>query len=114
MTFRSYRDGVLRQFWDDATRLYTEYDAQGVQTFQRPYTAQEIAQATADSTLAVSEVNRQDLLTRAASAQAGNATFLADTAVTTAEAVTQLQRLTRQVNALIKLATNDLQTQDGT
>lgn len=34
-------NGTRRQWWDDATRTYREYDAAGVETLARPYTAQE-------------------------------------------------------------------------
>ena len=45
MNGENYIDGVLRERWDDATRLYTAWDADGTQTEQRPYTSQENAAA---------------------------------------------------------------------
>jgi hypothetical protein len=51
----------------------------------------------------ISETERQSLLDKADTALTNNATFLADGTVTNAEAVSQVQRLTRQVNALIRL-----------
>jgi hypothetical protein len=42
-----YVDGVLRERWDDTARVYTAWDAQGVQTTSRPYTAAENAAADA-------------------------------------------------------------------
>lgn len=54
------------------------------------------------------EVTKADLLQKAANALAANSAFLADPSVTNAEAVTQLKALTRQVNALIRLAREDL------
>lgn len=47
--------GVLRQWWNDATRTYTEYDAQGVQTLSRPYNAQENTAADAEAALVAAE-----------------------------------------------------------
>ncbi|MGW5239502.1 hypothetical protein ACWEOW_11265 [Monashia sp. NPDC004114] len=52
-----YIDGILRQFWDDANRRYTEWDAQGVQTLQRPYTPEENAAADADAAAALAASN---------------------------------------------------------
>lgn len=42
-----YVDDVLRERWDEDSRTYTEYDAQGQQTSTRPYTAEENAAADA-------------------------------------------------------------------
>lgn len=40
-----YLDNVLRERWDDVARVYTAWDENGVQIEQRPYTAEENAQA---------------------------------------------------------------------
>jgi hypothetical protein len=42
-----YQDGVLREEWNDATRTYTAWDANGVVTDERPYTTDENAAADA-------------------------------------------------------------------
>ena len=47
MSAQRYENGVLRNQWDDPTRTYTEWDAQGVQTLTRAYTAAENAAADA-------------------------------------------------------------------
>jgi hypothetical protein len=47
MSTETYTAGVLRQRWDDTARLYTEWDADGQQTAQRPYTTAENADADA-------------------------------------------------------------------
>lgn len=39
---------VLRERWDDTTRTYTAWNAAGVQTSTRPYTATENARADAE------------------------------------------------------------------
>jgi hypothetical protein len=45
--------GRLVQLWDDASRTYTEYDAQGVQVLSRPYTVEENAAADAEAAAVV-------------------------------------------------------------
>jgi hypothetical protein len=59
---------------------------------------------TASSPLA----NQQILMSRAATALAANQTYLAIPTPTQAQAVTQVTALTQQINALIRLATNQL------
>lgn len=55
-------------------------------------------------------LNRQTLQARAAQALASNQTYLALAAPTQAQAVAQVGALTRQVNALIRLATAQFST----
>jgi len=50
MSRQVYQDGKLLEQWDDLTRTYTAYDAQGTVTGSRPYTAAE--NTTADATAA--------------------------------------------------------------
>lgn len=38
-------NGVVREEWDDSTRMYSTYDESGTQTSTRPYTAEENADA---------------------------------------------------------------------
>lgn len=58
--------------------------------------------------------NQAVLLAKAQAALASNATFLALAAPTQAQAVAQVQALTRQVNALVKLALGRLADTSGT
>lgn len=58
MSVRSYTDGVLTEFWDDAARTYTTWSPAGVQTFTRPYTAAEIADANAQAQQLLRDANR--------------------------------------------------------
>lgn len=37
--------GIIREQWDDAAQVYTAYDATGVRTISRPYTAAEVTTA---------------------------------------------------------------------
>lgn len=56
-----YTAGVLRERWDDTTRLYTAFDAAGAQTSQRAYTAAENAQADADAAALLLTTNEKTL-----------------------------------------------------
>lgn len=58
--------------------------------------------------------NRLTLLAKASAALAANATYQAIGSPTTAQAVAQVAALTKQVNALIKLATQALSDTSGT
>ena len=53
----TYIEGVLREQWDDDTRTFTAYDAQGQQTSTRPYTAEE--NAAADAALAQEQASAE-------------------------------------------------------
>lgn len=106
--------GITRQWWDDATRTYHEYDAAGVETLARPYTTEENADADTRATEATEATNESTLIDKARTALTNNANFLAIASPTTAQAVTQVKALTRQVNALIKLKIRDLMDTSGT
>lgn len=41
MSIRVEVNGVVREFWDDATKTYKTFNAAGAQTSTRPFTAQE-------------------------------------------------------------------------
>lgn len=58
--------------------------------------------------------NRDDLLAKAANALAGNIAFLAVASPSTAQVTAQVKALTRQVDALIRLAANQLTDTTGT
>lgn len=49
MSAQRYEGDVLREWWDDATRTYTEYDETGTVVSTRPYTDEENAQADAEA-----------------------------------------------------------------
>lgn len=64
--------------------------------------------------LNAAEQNEVTLRDRATQALAANATFLALGAPSNAQVVAQVQRLTRECSALIRLAMNLLDSTDGT
>jgi len=89
----------------------------GVWTVTAPDT---MGQATLDSLVALiqagatASANEATLRAKAATALASNATFQAIASPTQAQALAQVKDLTRQVNALIKLATQSLSDTTGT
>ena len=60
------------------------------------------------------EANRRTITTKAQTALSANATFLALSSPTAAQIRTQVNRLTREVNALIRLQLGDLDTTQDT
>lgn len=57
---------VLRERWDDAARTFTAWDENGTQTEQRPYTAQENAEADARVQAETEQANEATLREQAA------------------------------------------------
>lgn len=103
-----YKSGIVAQEWNDELRQYTYRNTDGAILEQRPYTAEENAQADARAAYESAVVNEAALMSKARQALISNAEFLANTSVTNAQAVSQVKALTRQVNALIRLQVRDL------
>lgn len=120
---------VLRQFWDAAARVYTEYNATGTPTLTRPFTPEENARADADTAAATESANEATLTSRARDAITANLNaittlqnFAAGTATLTntqrdnalRDLANQQVRAFKQLNALIRLEVRDLATTEGT
>lgn len=58
MKRQNFQASVLREQWDGDTRLYTRWDAAGVQVLQRVFTAAENTQADADTANAADDDDR--------------------------------------------------------
>lgn len=115
MPSMSRGNSAALETWDTDTGLYTRY-LLGEIVEQRPLTQAEL-DAFADTVRdQLRDTNRAQLLQKAATALSNNATFLALNPPTTAQAVAQVNALTRQVSALIRLVgTSDLlDSTDGT
>lgn len=104
--------GVLRQWWDDGTRTYHEYDAAGVETLTRPYTAEENAAADAAALEVQQDANRRTIEDKLDVAMTDVQTLL-DTANATINAAPApyIKTLARVARLLIRLVRRKL---DGT
>jgi hypothetical protein len=111
-------NGILRKWWDDATRTYHEYDEVAVETLARPYTAAENADADARALAATRQANLQKIYTAMGNARTNNTTFLGIASPANAQVVAQVQALTRQNNGIMRviygLLNGDMSALDGT
>jgi hypothetical protein len=108
MSTSLYTSGVLREQWDDATSTYTAWDASGVQTTTRAYTADETAVAQAAAAAITAATNGDTLRKRAGNALAANTTYLALATPTNAQVAAQVRLLTQENTALIRLVIGQL------
>ena len=103
MSNQRYANGVLREQWDDTTRIYTAWDEDGVQTEQRPYTVEENTAADAAAQTAQQVENKstveinlqQDYLNMQAIKAQSNADLRADPSQEIKQIADAVRRLTR-------------------
>lgn len=105
--------GVVRERWDNTNRVYTAFDAAGVQTLQRAFTPEENADA--DDRLArLNRINNlATIFSQAKAAINTNNTFLGLASPTNAQTVSEVQALARQNNKLIRLVLGLLNGDDS-
>lgn len=108
------RAGVVEEEWDSETGTYTRWDSTGAVVETRPLTADEVAAFAAQAAAQAAETNGRTLEDRLRRFLGLNADFLALAAPTAAQRNTQVERLARQTNALIRLALRDLSDIGGT
>lgn len=98
-----WRDSVLRERWDDATRTYTRWDAAGVQVEQRPYTTAENAAADASAAAETLAANEKSISTKLANDMAAMQAILDQTnADLNAGPAQELKDLAKAVRRLIR------------
>lgn len=98
------------ELWDDAAGTYTAWDASGTQIAQRALTAQEISDLAGTFASGLAATNTAIVQARAAAALAGNATFLALASPTNGQTIAQVQLLTKECSALIRLTLAQMAT----
>lgn len=106
---RYYENGVATHEWDDDSETYTERDKfTGGVIEQRSYNDEEKAFKAERAESAAEIVNEAELVTKANQALTVNSAWLnRSVAPTNAQAVAQIDRLTRQVNGLIRFELRD-------
>lgn len=100
--------GDLIVWGDDVARIHHDF----LNETTRPYTAEENVEADARGEVVLQKSNGEQLRTAATAALAANRLFLALTTPTNAQTLTHVRDLTRQMNAVIRLAVNDLSGTD--
>lgn len=106
--------GRVRERRDDTARVFRAYDTAGVETQTLAYDAVENADADQRAIAARDAANGTTLRDKARQAIAVNDTFLALPAPTNAQVLLQVQRLTRENTALIRLVIGALDSTSGT
>jgi hypothetical protein len=99
---------------DSQAGTFTTWNPAGVQTGQRALTAGELAALAAQDAAAASGANRDTLTQLAQQALTANVAYLALGAPTNAQVTAQVQRLTRECSALIRLLLSQLDSTAGT
>lgn len=101
----------VAELWDGQAGTYTRWDPSGAQLEQRALTSAEAAELAAVDTQNAADSNAATLRQQASQALAANRTYIGLATPTAAQTTAQAKALSRQMNALIRLALGQL---DGT
>lgn len=108
-------NGVTRERRDDTARAFVFYAADGLTVAESaPYDASENSAADMRATAERDATNAAALRDKARTAIVANDAYLALVSPTNAQTVAQVQRLTRENTALIRLVIGALDTTNGT
>jgi hypothetical protein len=100
--------------WDLVNHIRVEHLSDGTTT-TRDFTEDEILLVSSKNEAIAQEQTREDLILKAANALDANRTWLGrSSAPTNAQSLAQIDRLTRQMNALIMLIRQDFSNTTGT
>jgi len=103
-----YVDNVLRERWDDTTRTYTAWDEDGVETENRPYSAEENARADAEAHEQEQESNKSTIETNLeADLEAMQAVIDQENAALRDDPSQEVKDIARAVRRLIRMALDD-------
>lgn len=108
MIHQMWRDGILVREHDDTARTVTTW-ADGAAT-TRAYTSAENAEADRRATQQAEATNESSIRSKLRTAIQSNNDYLAITTPTGAQTTAQVKALTRQTNALIRLAGQQFDT----
>jgi len=110
---RVFDGGAVAQEWDDDTRTYRRWD-DGVLVEEREYDEDEAAPLAEAEACEAREEARESLLDKVDAAIEADLAYLDLNPPTTAQAVAQVARLTRQTVALLRLVGARLDDTTGT
>lgn len=113
-TLETFQAGKLFVRLDNGPGTATTFNPDGTVQSTRPLTGAETARLAAEDAAATVTTNQATLQARAQAALAANAAFLGLGSPTNAQTLAQVQTLTRECTALIRLALSLLDSTAGT
>lgn len=107
MSIEIYSDDALIERYDDVARTYTAWDAEGVQIEQRPYTAEEDAEADVRAAERTERENAQQVEEAFDSAMDDLQQILDAPSMTNAQALAAIKALARILRKVLRYIRKD-------